>query len=309
MEPNQLVQGVRSGVAFLHNTRSMSRRCALLRTPYPQPIWLHAAVLSCFFFFSSCARTHDATSLEKLEIWDESKSHRVWTVDELERSLAPRVQTVQDPNYKRQKRYRVVAMRDVLTKSFAKPSSVLSEQQFQIEAVDGYQVTLKGGALLSANAWLALADVEHPPFEPLGPHKISPGPLYLVWTKSNDRTHQPWPWSVARIRLTSATHQYARAKPKNASVNSPEDLGHRVFLRDCIRCHAINREGGHVGPELNVPQSIVEYRPKDQLRAFIRNPQTFRYSNMPAQVQLNDADLDHLLAYFEAMKQHKLDGR
>ena len=74
-------------------------------------------------------------------------------------------------------------------------------------------------------------------------------------------------------------------------------------------CHSINGEGGTVGPELNVPRSIVEYRPIEQLKAFIRDPQSFRYSAMPAHRHLSDEELDALIAYFRAMSQRKRDPR
>ena len=38
----------------------------------------------------------------------------------------------------------------------------------------------------------------------------------------------------------------------------------------------------------NVPQSIVEYRPEAQIRAYIRNPLTFRYGAMPPHPHLDD---------------------
>jgi cytochrome c1 len=56
-----------------------------------------------------------------------------------------------------------------------------------------------------------------------------------------------------------------------------------------------------------VPQSIVEYRPEAQLRAFVRDPRSFRYTQMPANPQLSEADLDALLAYFRHMSAYKLD--
>jgi cytochrome c1 len=56
-----------------------------------------------------------------------------------------------------------------------------------------------------------------------------------------------------------------------------------------------------VGPELNVPQSIVAYRPEEQIRAYIKNPLTFRYGAMPANPDLREADLDALIAYLRAM--------
>ena len=56
-----------------------------------------------------------------------------------------------------------------------------------------------------------------------------------------------------------------------------------------------------------MPQNVLEYRPEAQVRAYIRNPQTFRYGNMPAHPGLTDADLDGLIAYLSAMKDRKFD--
>ena len=62
-----------------------------------------------------------------------------------------------------------------------------------------------------------------------------------------------------------------------------------------------------MGPDLNVPQNVTEYRPEDQIRAYIKNPLAFRYGSMPAHPNLSEADLDGLLAYFRAMKERKHD--
>ena len=43
--------------------------------------------------------------------------------------------------------------------------------------------------------------------------------------------------------------------------------------------------------------------------AFVRDPQSFRYTSMPANPHLSDADLDALVAYFRAMSQRKRDPR
>ena len=83
--------------------------------------------------------------------------------------------------------------------------------------------------------------------------------------------------------------------------------GFELFRGECIACHAINREGGTAAPDLNVPKSIVEYRPVAQIKAYIRDPRTFRYGNMPAHPDFADADLDALVAYFRAMKDRKHD--
>ena len=62
-----------------------------------------------------------------------------------------------------------------------------------------------------------------------------------------------------------------------------------------------------MGPDLNVPQSIVEYRPEAQIRAYIKDPGVFRYGAMPAHPSLSARDLDGLLAYFRAMAARKHD--
>ena len=72
-------------------------------------------------------------------------------------------------------------------------------------------------------------------------------------------------------------------------------------------CHAINGEGGRIGPELNVPRSIVEYRPEHQIREYVRDPGSFRHTSMPAHRHLDEAALDALIAYFRAMSARKHD--
>jgi mono/diheme cytochrome c family protein len=69
----------------------------------------------------------------------------------------------------------------------------------------------------------------------------------------------------------------------------------------------MNGQGGKIGPDLNVPRSIVEYRPEDQIRQYIRDPLAFRYTSMPAHKHLGDAQLDALVAYFRSMSRHKHD--
>ena len=83
--------------------------------------------------------------------------------------------------------------------------------------------------------------------------------------------------------------------------------GKILFTKSCAKCHFLYGQGGRIGPDLNVPQSIVEYRPADQIKAFVRNPRTFRYTSMPAHLHLSNEDLDALVAYFEAMKDRKRD--
>jgi hypothetical protein len=56
-----------------------------------------------------------------------------------------------------------------------------------------------------------------------------------------------------------------------------------------------------------VPRSIVEYRPVEQVKQYIREPAAFRYGNMPANPHLSPRQLEALIAYFETMKTLKHD--
>ncbi len=95
--------------------------------------------------------------------------------------------------------------------------------------------------------------------------------------------------------------------PRGVAKGSPAGRGAQLFRDHCIACHAINRDGGRVGPDLNVPQSIVEYRPRAQILAYIRDPRSFRYGNMPAHPDLTDAQLADLVEYFVVMSTQKYD--
>src|SRR5205814_632689 len=131
----------------------------------------------------------------------------------------------------------------------------------------------------------------------------------LIWSGADQQdleTH-PRPWQLAAIDVARFDTLFPHAVPEGAAPDSPAARGFALFRAECIRCHAVNREGGRLGPDLNVPQSIVEYRPAPQIKAYIRNPLAFRYGAMPAHPQLADGDLDALVAYFEHMKSHKHD--
>ena len=73
-----------------------------------------------------------------------------------------------------------------------------------------------------------------------------------------------------------------------------------------FRCQ-VSGKSGEKPQELNVPQSIIEYRPEAHIKAYISDPATFRYGGMPAHPDLTEAMLDDLIAYFRAMSVRKHD--
>lgn len=225
--------------------------------------------------------------------------------------------TAFDPYYNREKTWHALPLADVLAVGFEgalapgdareQVIAALREREFMLRATDGYTVHMPGRELLQDGSYLAYADAETPAWEPVGPQRAHPGPFYLVWRHEHQQelaTH-PRPWALAEIDAVAFERAFPHTVPTGASNDAPAARGFQSFRARCLRCHAINREGGRVGPELNVPQNILEYRPVDQVKQYIRDPSTFRHSAMPPHPELDDAALDELIAYFAAMGQRK----
>ena len=226
---------------------------------------------------------------------------------ELLQVAPPETVTTNDPYYVKIKRFRGLPLAPLLERAF--PQADLATSTFVLRAADGYAVPIEGSRLLEPGAFLAIADLDAPAWEPIGPAKVSPAPFYLVWQgqdRANLTTH-PRPWQLKQIERVRFETAFPHTAPGETASDAPSWRGFRTFRAQCLSCHAINREGGRVGPELNVPQSIVEYRPEAQIRAYIRNPRTFRYGNMPPHPDLRDEDLDALVGYLSAMKSRKFD--
>jgi len=222
------------------------------------------------------------------------------------------VETIEldDPNYGARKRYRACRLAEVFAFGFGEPPAALGQADVFIRAWDGYDKPTSADVLAAPGGWVAFGDADLSAgdalrWAPLGPRAIDPGPLYLVWTRPDAR--HPWPWQIAEFEVVEFQKKYPHVAPTRVARDSPAWHGFEIFRGECIACHAINREGGTTGPDLNVPQSIVEYRPVAQIKAYIRDPTTFRYGNMPAHPELPEADLDALIAYFRARKERKHD--
>jgi mono/diheme cytochrome c family protein len=236
----------------------------------------------------------------------DGKTVKTLTRAELVKAIPPVTVEAFDPYYVKTKRFRALPLGAVLEQGFGSKSG-LDKLEFVLRARDGYAVPMRGPLVTEDGAYVAIEDLDVPGWEPIGPRQVSPGPFYLVWNKPEQRDLEshPRPWQLDKIEIARFDVVYPHTAPGDAGADV--DRGYALFRDHCIKCHAINREGGRVGPDLNVPRNITEYRPEDQVRAYIRNPAAFRYGNMPAHPELTDADLDALVAYLRAMKDHKHD--
>ena len=227
-----------------------------------------------------------------------------------------------DPYYEKRKHFLACPIARVLELGFGAARGP-ADQNYFFRARDGYMKPASGVRLAESGGWLALADLgerpadarapyppdEWKPWEPIGRAAVDPGPFYVVWTGPDqaDVHRYPWPYQLAAIEIAGFETLYPHTVPRGAAPGDPARAGFAIFRSECVSCHAINGEGGKVGPDLNVPRSIVEYRPAEQIKAFIRDPQSFRYTSMPSHSHLSARDLDALVAYFRVMKDQKYD--
>jgi mono/diheme cytochrome c family protein len=230
-------------------------------------------------------------------------------VDALRRDCGARTVAVHDPYYDgATKRYVACPLADVLRRGFGALPAPGDDVIFR--ATDGYAKPATGARVATDGGWVAFADADRPSgFAPIGRQQADPGPLYVVWSgPGQDDPHVwPWPWALAEIEITDVTKRWPYIVPRGVAEDGPAWHGFAIFRTECIACHSINAQGGKVGPDLNVPRSVIEYRDVAFLRAYIRDPQAFRYGSMPAHPHLSDADLDALLAYFRTMRDQKHD--
>ena len=232
----------------------------------------------------------------------------------LEKGCGVTTVELDDPYYGRRMTYVACPLVKVLEMGFGEPVADLASADYLLRARDGYVKPATGKRVVEPGGWLALADATRekagePGWAPIDRKQVDPAPFYVVWSGpgQQDTNLYPWPYQLVRIEIGSIAAEYPDIVPRTAAAGTAAWRGFDIFKTECVACHAINGQGGKVGPELNVPQSIVEYRPVEQIKAYVRNPETFRHTSMPAHEHLSAAQLDDLVAYFRVMSTLKHD--
>ena len=194
-----------------------------------------------------------------------------------------------------------------------------TQEEVLLTCADGYQPTFPVQRLLEYEAWLAFDRVDGSSFSILKlesgkRRRVDLSPYYLIWDNTDDPVLRGegdygWPYQLIGIDFTRAQDRFPNMTPAEGA-SAQALAGFAAFRVHCTRCHAINGEGGSVGPELNVPRNPVEYREAAWLRQWIDDPSSLIASaRMPAfnkAVADRERVIEDIMAYLGAIAVQKV---
>lgn len=273
--------------------------------------WIWSGLIIFLFAVNGHADEWGADAQDSLTVTQGSSKH-VLTHEDFQKLHVGTVE-VSDPVYKKQKRYEGYRLSDILGSAGIQldPAHVLV-----FSALDGYQahITVKDMTNSQAKAFVAIRDLDAPEgWEKIqqGKEWLSPAPFYLVWQTPPGVVPEkelPWPYQMVEISVLDEEGVSQKIFPQGEGRNGSVERGFKIFRQSCMACHSVNLEGGGLGPELNIPRNILEYRDREFLREFIKDPGSFRARNkMPAfDESLSDESLESLLDYLSWIGKHKV---
>ncbi len=221
-----------------------------------------------------------------------------------------------DPSYSNRKmKYRAVPVSELF-----RGISLPEDSTILFRCKDGFAAPIKKSRLLNTSskgsvAYLAI-ETEEKKWPSMKTNEwASAGPFYLIWKQPQLSQVSPeeWPYQLEGFEVKSSVRDsYPLILPDPLLPPEHEVYrGFQVFLKNCFACHTFNGQGpSRMGPDLNLPNSPVEYFKKGYLQSLIRNPQNLRHwpqAKMPAFAEstISNSELQSLIGYLTHMSRRK----
>jgi mono/diheme cytochrome c family protein len=268
------------------------------------PIYLAATLLCCFLNQCSPGKPHAPKDLSVKTGGTEKKI----PLAELKTRFGEQTIVVDDHYLHRKMKYQAIRLVTML-RAFAAEATQFDELIFR--CADGYlahvsRLDLDTGKLDSFYLAFGENGDTFKTMIPQGKAEISPEPFYAVATDKAGFQTLSWPYELVAIELVDFKTMFPKLYFAGLEKDPAVKKGFDLFRKECLKCHSLNLQGGDIGPELNIPQNITEYRDEKYLRAFIRNASSYRAkSKMPPFSNLKDSQLTEILSYLKAIRSHK----
>ncbi len=288
-----------------------------------RPIKTLLLCLSFVFLFAACTQSQktnsqqadstvaEADSSELAEPTDSLSIDFLALQDGGQLTNTQTIKVANDPVFHSAKSYKAIPLIEILEKYTKIKTLDIKQTQIVFECEDGYNPSMDLEKVLSRKAFLAVADADAPKGTDWttikkGSQEKVIAPFYVVYTNvSPEERDFKWPYNLVKISLVESAKEFAAVYPKHDDTMVK---GYGLFQHNCMTCHALNKVGGKMGPELNYPKNVTEYWRSDaDIKAFIKNPASFRNEcKMPAIDHLTDKEIDEVIRYLGYMAKNKI---
>lgn len=216
-----------------------------------------------------------------------------------------KVDVLYDPVFKRPKQYEAIPLKPYLETLISTQNLDTANTEIIFLCKDGYNPALSLNKVMQAKPYLAIKDLE----AEKGKNWMDTlqgkwYPFYLIWPNHTKETKgYTWPYGLKFLQFKTSDAAYAAAFPKAEN----QIAGFELYKSKCMKCHSVNKVGGIMGPEFNIPKNITEYWQPTDIKAFVKNPYSYRYnSKMPPVEGIQDAEIDKIIQYLSYMKDYKI---
>ena len=211
-----------------------------------------------------------------------------------------------DPVFKKVKKYEAIPLKPYLEKLINTSNLDTANTEIIFLCKDGYNPSMALSKVMQNEPYLAIRDLDA--LEGSNWMDTLQGkwnPFYLIWTNHSEGDKgYTWPYGLKYLQFKTSDAAYKAAFP----LDKEQIAGFELYKEKCIKCHSMNMIGGVMGPEMNVPKNITEYWEVGDIKAFVKNPYSYRYnSKMPPVADLKEADLDKIIDYIAYMKGQKIE--